>query len=269
MGQILSPLLLGFVLAIAIGAIAWRLRALDLSGAMTAAIVGTIIFGLGGLHASAILIAFFVTGSVLSGLPGGGQVLTGDEKRGRSWKQVVANGAIPAAAILLSLLPRFQIVASYAFVGSIVAATADSWSTELGTRYGGHPNDALTGHQVTPGISGGISGIGLLASLLGAALIGSIAILPFSGLHVPANFATFVAILISGLAGTVADSTLGSSIQAKYRCPACDSETETWTHCGQPGILMAGYKQITNNSVNFAASAISAIILVLLLDWRP
>jgi uncharacterized protein (TIGR00297 family) len=268
MGQIASPLFIGFVLASVIAVPAWRLRALDLSGAIAATIVGAIIFGLGGLHASAILITFFVTGSVLSGLPGGGRVLTGDEKQGRSWKQVVANGAIPAAAILFSLVPRLQLVAAHAFVGSVVAATADSWSTELGTRYGGRPQDALTGHTVTRGISGGISGIGLLASLAGAALIAGVSILPLSGLHVSAEPITFVAILIGGIVGMLADSALGSGVQAKYRCPACGASTETRDHCGQRGILVMGYKKMTNNIVNFAASAISAIILIVLLDWR-
>jgi uncharacterized protein (TIGR00297 family) len=259
-------LLEGFGLAAAIGVLAWRMRALDLSGAITAVIVGTIIFGLGGLHASAILIAFFVTGSVLSALPGGGKVLTGDEKHGRSWEQVAANGAIPAAAILLSHIPRFQIIGALAFVGSVVAATADSWSTELGTRYGGNPIDSLSGDAVVRGMSGGISGVGLLGSLTGSALIATIAVLPIAGIVIGGSIWTFAAIIVAGLTGTLADSIFGSSVQAKFQCEGCGVDTELRTHCNRPAKLVLGYKNITNNSVNFAASAISAIILFLLLD---
>jgi len=259
-------LLLGFALATIIAITARRMRALDLSGAIAAVIVGTIIFGWGGLHASAILIAFFITGSILSGLPGGGKVFTGDERSGRSWKQVAANGAIPAAAILLSQIPKFRMIGALAFVGSVVAATADSWSTELGTRYGSNPIDSLSGDLVQRGISGGISGVGFAGSLAGSALIAAIAVLPLDGIAIGSNVWTFAAIIIAGIAGTTADSLLGSSVQAGYQCGHCGTGTETKTHCNQPSKLVVGYKQITNNSVNFAASAISAIILLLLLD---
>ena len=59
-------LIIGFFLAIIVAYAAYRARSLDRSGAFAALIVGTVIFGLGGLSWAILLLTFFITSSGLS-----------------------------------------------------------------------------------------------------------------------------------------------------------------------------------------------------------
>ena len=59
-------LIYGFLLAVVISFLAYRAHSLDKSGAVAAAVMGTIIFGLGGWQWSILLLAFFITSSALS-----------------------------------------------------------------------------------------------------------------------------------------------------------------------------------------------------------
>jgi uncharacterized protein (TIGR00297 family) len=268
-------ILFGFAFASAVSLVAWRLHALDAGGAVSAWIAGGIIFGFGGLAPSAALLAFFLSGSVLSSLPEHrrtGPLLLKKELAGgyaRNWKQVVANGFVPVAAIIAArLVPSREPLFLHAFYGSVAAACADSWGTEIGTRYGNRVRDIITGHDLTPGLSGGVSLRGMAGSITGAALIAFAAALPLTGSIVAGEA---WAILIAGTLGAVADSILGCSVQAKYRysdskeifevSPPSDSGT-------RQAILIAGYKNIKNNTVNFAASTIGALIVILILDIR-
>jgi hypothetical protein len=57
-------------------------------------------------------------------------------------------------------------------------------------------------------------------------------------------------------------------VQAIYRCPRCDKETERHPRhtCGETTVLVRGWAWLGNDGVNFAASAAGAALSVLL--WR-
>ncbi|MDP4199445.1 MAG: DUF92 domain-containing protein [Bacteroidota bacterium] len=259
-----ANLLLGFCLAGSISFGAWRFRALDRSGAIAALLMGTIVFGFGGLAPSVALITFFLTGSIFSALPGGIRMPTGDETSGRSWKQVTANGLIPVLAILTSwTIPAIAHPATIIALGGIAAGTADSWATELGTRYGGPARDILTHRPSPPGASGGISVRGIGASLIGAFVIAFVGL--FSVGHAQAW--DILAVTVGGFLGAVGDSIIGSLIQARYLCPVCNSSVETPIHCTSHTLLVAGNTFVTNNVVNFAATTIGAIFSIVILDF--
>jgi uncharacterized membrane protein len=57
---------LGLILAGLIAAAAYFARALNRSGALAAFILGTVIFGIGGLNWAVLLLAFFLSSSFLS-----------------------------------------------------------------------------------------------------------------------------------------------------------------------------------------------------------
>ncbi|HWF44526.1 MAG TPA: DUF92 domain-containing protein [Candidatus Kapabacteria bacterium] len=273
-----NDLLLGLVFSLAIAVLAWRLRALDISGAIGAVIVGTIIFGIGGLTASIALVAFFISGSILSALPldskrrekkkmAGDTIGLGTLQMGvgRNWKQVVANGGLPALGIAIArFIPGLQTAALYFYFGAIAASAADSWATEIGIRYGSNVRDILTWRPAQGGVSGGISTMGMLASLAGAGFIALTLFIPFKGAAPPR---VFVGVVMCGFLGSVVDSILGSSLQAVYWCEDCQCLVEKPIHCSRPAILRKGYKLITNNVVNFISSAISGLFLIVLLDF--
>ncbi|MDE3128917.1 MAG: DUF92 domain-containing protein, partial [Gemmatimonadota bacterium] len=152
-------LVLGFVVAAGIAAAARRARALSRSGAAAAVLVGTAAVA-AGWDWGALLVAFFVASSLLSRVRRRekeaaieGIVAKGDE---RDAVQVLANGALFAVAAL-------GYVAAPAFVwqamggGALAAATADTWSTEIGMLTPAPPRSIVTLRRVPAGTSGGVT----------------------------------------------------------------------------------------------------------------
>jgi uncharacterized protein (TIGR00297 family) len=139
---------------------------------------------------------------------------------GRNYRQVLANGVAPVIGVLLTTFkPEIREQATLFFLGSLATATADTWATELGTRYGKDVYHIFTFRKIQKGLSGGVSLAGLAASVCGAALI---AVLPYivfwegnklCGLvlvHI------FPVVLIAGISGALLDSIIGAALQVKY-----------------------------------------------------
>jgi uncharacterized membrane protein len=141
------------ILASGAGLTAWRRDALSSSGAMGAAAVGTAVFGAGGPRASALLLTFFGSSTLLSRSSGQNSTTGQDstttqshDQSGprRTLTQVLANGSVPAALALLSLRARSpRLMAAY--VGALAAANADTWATEIGRRGKAPPRMITTG----------------------------------------------------------------------------------------------------------------------------
>ncbi len=267
--------LLGFAFAVLIAYVAWRLRALDVGGAVAATIAGGIIFGFGGLGPSAALLAFFLTGSILSSLPEHhrtGPLILKEELAGgyaRNWKQVAANGFVPVAAIVAYRLFPSRELFLHAFYGSIAAACSDSWGTEIGVRFGTRAYDVMTGQELAPGPSGGVSLRGMAASIGGGAIVMLAAAIPVERSLAGQPWA-LAGIVLAGTLGAMADSILGSAMQAKYQVPGSTEILENPALDNDSRLVkrIAGYEKIRNNTVNFAASAIGALIIILILDLR-
>ncbi|WP_036586443.1 DUF92 domain-containing protein, partial [Paenibacillus darwinianus] len=72
---------------------------------------------------------------------------------------------------------------------------------------------------------------------------------------------------VAGLAGAFADSVLGATVQAMYRCRVCGSETERAAHCGPPAELVRGLRMMTNDLVNLCASVFAGLLATGLGLW--
>lgn len=199
--------------------------------------------GWGGL---ALLAAFFLSGSLLSQLA---------ERQGprRTARQVLANGGVAAVAALFG--------AWTAASGAIAGAAADTWATEIGAFSPFPPRLITSGRRVTRGTSGGITALGTLGGVAGAGTISWLA-------HVlaPRGAAPGLATLAgAGVAGMLADSVLGATLQGKYRCPACDARFERGnTVCHEPVVLTGGWRWLDNDGVNLAATLCGAAVAVAL-----
>jgi uncharacterized protein (TIGR00297 family) len=244
---------IGAVAAALIGFVAWRLNALDPGGAVAAFFVGTATFGGLGGEGSAILIAFFVTSVGLSRFGKAAKVvrLIDIGKAGpRDAAQVLANGGVAAVCALLAfwIAPRYAV----AFAGALGAATADTWGTEIGTLVAQVPRSILTWRPVATGLSGGVTAAGTLAEFGGALLIAGVA----------AGFGlAFWPVLAGGVAGALADSILGASLQALRWCPQCRRACETDPHhCGATTEPIRGFGWFGNDNVNFAATLSGALV---------
>lgn len=256
------PLISGLFFGILIAVIAWRAGSLSKSGAIAAALSGGLIFGYGGIQWATLLLAFFISSSLLSkSFARRKAALSEKFSKGsqRDWGQVLANGGLGAAlAISYSVFPEQEWI-WFAFTGAMAAVNADTWATELGVLNPQPPRLITTGSQVERGASGGISKLGSLAALAGGVLIGLLAML---WSYEPDGWRILAAAVLGGLAGSFFDSFLGATVQAIYTCPICQKETERHPiHiCGSPTQPFRGWSWLNNDLVNLSASLVGAIV---------
>jgi len=261
-----TQLLAGFFLGTIISFAALKSNALTWDGALAATLLGTLIFGLGGIPWAALLLVFFITSSGLSRLLArskGDLAEKFSKGSRRDWGQVVANGGLGAVLILIQTRVPNEVWPWWAYAGALAAVNADTWATELGTLSATPPRLITTGKITERGASGGITLAGTFAAFIGAALIGAAAV--FFPVQAGTNTVFQTSILIgmiafSGLAGTFIDSLLGATFQRIYHCPSCEKETEHHPHhiCGTPTQPIRGLFWLKNDGVNFIASLIGA-----------
>ena len=267
-----------YLLAALVGYAGYRAKALTAGGAIAACLVGGTIFGFGGPAWAAILIAFFISSSALSFFKASDtrkQRASGAFEKGgrRDAAQVLANGGVAAFLSTLSLPPgstAFPYLFA-AFVGALAAATADTWATELGVLSKAAPRLITTGTRVDAGTSGAVTLTGVSAAFAGAlflGIVGATALLLQGEAWLATNSATvnsaiviISAALAGGLGGSMLDSLLGATLQASYRCPHCEQDTESRIHrCGTKAHLTKGIEGVSNDVVNFAATFAGALI---------
>ncbi len=256
--RVLSGLLAAALIALA----GRRARALSASGATAAVLIGTAAVA-AGWDWGALLIVFFLASSVLSRVrreqketTGGGIAAKGDE---RDAVQVLANGGVFALAAVVFLMTGNEVWQAVG-VGALAAATADTWATEIGMLAPWPPRSIATFRIVAPGTSGGVTLLGTLGTVLGAAFIELVAIV----LRWPEAVA--VAALAGGIAGSLADSMLGALVQQRRWCDVCDKPTERRVHgCGAPTRIVGGVSWVDNDLVNAACTVVGGVVAALIL----
>ncbi len=259
-------LILGLILALVIAFLAYGAHSLSRSGAFAAAVVGTVIFGIGGWQWAILLLTFFVTSSALTrAFKKRKQALSEKFSKGgeRDAGQVFGNGGI---ATIFAALHIFYPEAAWPWIGfaaSLAAVNADTWATELGV-LNPHPPRMIIDLRkiVEKGTSGGISMVGTLASLAGAAIIGILASLLGPQ---PASASTAMIITLAGLFGSLFDSFLGATVQAMYFCPKDNKETEKHPlhTCGAETFHIRGWRWLDNDWVNFACGAAGVMVALI------
>ena len=191
----------------------------------------------------------------------------------RDAAQVLANGGVFCLALVGMLIDGTDCaptshcgdLLSVAAAGSLAAAGADTWATEIGTWFGGRPFSVRTAARVAVGTSGAVTLPGSLGMIVGAAtlaLIGAwFAVIPFEAKSV-------AAVAIGGTLGAVADTVIGAWLQERRRCEPCLTLTEQVVHeCGTRTVLYSGVGGLNNDVVNgFCAlvGAVGAMVTVLL-----
>ncbi len=266
-----AQLLFGILLAGLAGFITYRLGLLTISGAFAAFLLGSIVFGLGGIPWTIILLTFFISSNLLSKIFTQRKTrLNENYAKGsmRDFAQVFANGGIAGTFVVLNFIFPENTMNWVAFCAAFAAANADTWATELGALSKTQPRLITTWNKVPAGTSGGISLAGVLASLAGAGLVALAGILFLTHFNHEnlKVFTVFLIILFSGFFGSLVDSLVGASIQAVYWCPLCEKETEQHPmhHCGKPTRLFRGQRRINNDLVNLICTASAALIALIL-----
>ncbi len=172
----------------------------------------------------------------------------------RSVVQVLCNGGLMALlSVVYYVYPNPMLV--YLASVSMAAANADTWASELGS-LSSQQTQTLFSKKVYPkGLSGGVTHLGLWASLTGSALVSIVTSVYFLSNH---GFTWRWLILSLGMVtfgfmGSIVDSLLGEYFQVKYLNDQNQLvDDPLYTH-SKP---VSGYTWIDNNLVNLLSNLI-------------
>ncbi|MCL1969728.1 MAG: DUF92 domain-containing protein [Bacteroidetes bacterium] len=257
---LLWPVFACFSIALLILIIAYYLRAITFSGLISAVLLGTSLFVFGGWISFAALVLFFVLGSLVSRI-GKSKKADADalhERHGaRSVVQVLANGF---PSLIFAVIYYFTGIESclLAVIICFAAATADTFSSEIGMLSKRNPISILSLKPIQRGISGGFTLLGLLGGTLGA-IITAVTAIPKFGIK------GMLVVAVAGLLSSVLDSVLGATFQAKYQVSGeCDGQllTERKSLDGMPLKLVYGIRWVNNDVVNFVSVFLVGLVFI-------
>lgn len=265
---------IGLAGSVTIAGAAYAKRSLSRSGFLAAATMGTFMYALGSAIWFGTLIAFFVSSTLWSKWKRRTKETAESayEKTGRrDAGQVFANGGLG----LLLCAAHWAWPHSlwwFAFLGVMASVTADTWATEIGGLSRTPPRSIRTGRRVPPGTSGGVSGLGLAASLAGGLFIGAAAWALWSAIPgqaapdaiaAPVRFLAWAGVAgLAGIIGSLTDSWFGATWQQMYRCGECGREIEQSRHCDEQAVRIRGRAGWNNDVVNVAGSLAGGLFAV-------
>ncbi len=258
-----ESLIISVLIGLAIVVPCRLLRVLSTSGMLTAWAFGSSVVFWGGLAWAVPLLTAFVTASLWS------KVLPGRDARAkrdscRTMTQVLANGSCAWACVGWWALSGDPL--AYAgFVAAFAVLAADTWATEWGRLSSTPPRHILTGRTLVRGESGGVSLIGTIASAAGAATVAASAGIVLALQGRAAEWWWLAGIALTGLAGSLLDSVLGATLQARFTCPSCGTITEDSRHCGVSATPRSGWHWLGNDLVNLTSIVLATAGWVLLL----
>jgi uncharacterized protein (TIGR00297 family) len=218
---------------------------------------------------AALLVTYFVASSVVSAVGRGRKeartapivAKTGE----RDAAQVLANGGVFALAAIASTagMPEmWRSIITCGAAGALAASAADTWATEVGVLSGGVARSVVTRTVVPAGESGGVSWTGTLGGAAGAAFVAGVAALLGLARGAP------LAPLLAGMVGSLVDSVLGATLQARRRCDVCGALTERQVHdCGGATRHAQGVRWIDNDVVNVTTTVAGFVIAGALGAW--
>lgn len=267
----------GIFTSLLMSLLAYWEKSLSNSGVIGAVVVGTLLIGGTGWYGFLVLTFFFVSSSGLSkwskrkkasNKKGDNIIEKQIEAKGdqRDLFQVIANGGIAAFSALLFTVNAHPIWIIM-LASSLAAATSDTWGSEIGRWSRKAPRDCFTWKVVEPGISGAVSGVGTLASLIGAFLTALVA-LPLL-IHEQVTIHPIILLFIitsSGWFGNWVDTWVGAKWQVRYQCNSCQVHTEQKIHCDSFTKQIQGINWVDNDIVNLICT-LSAALFSGILYW--
>lgn len=206
----------------ALAAASYAAGAVSVSGVVGGFVVGFAILFFGGWGSFAILVTFFIFGSLATQMGYSKKASLGvaqEDKGRRGARHALANCGAGAAAAMLCYMGRelgWSSAATTALLaalaGGFATALFDTVSSEIGQLYGRHPFLITTLRPVPVGTDGAVSAEGTLAGLGAGLLVGLVGLIV--GLYGPLG-ALFVA--IGAFVGTTFESIMGAMGSAKER----------------------------------------------------
>jgi uncharacterized protein (TIGR00297 family) len=270
----LEGFLLGGLFALFMAVFSIKVKFLNNSGATATFLLGTTIFGIGGLDWTVPMLTFYLLSSILSKLGHKRKAkfdLVFEKGSQRDAGQVYANGGVAWIMMVIYSLTNDPYI-FFAYLGTLAAVQADTWATEIGTMWPNAKARLITTFKDVPvGTSGGVSIPGTSASFIGSLFICSSAVLMnVSWVHELGIVQSLMVIGISGLIASLVDSFFGATVQAQYYDPIRQKVTERTHSVAPDGSLVAnellkGYHFVNNDLVNtlcaISGSAVAYVVV--------
>lgn len=265
-------LLLGGLFALLVSLLSIKAKFLNNSGAAATFLLGTTIFGIGGLVWTVPLLTFFFLSSILSKLGRKRKArfdLVFEKGSQRDAGQVYANGGIAWIMMALYSLSGDPYI-FFAYLGTLAAVQADTWATEIGTMWPNPKARLITTFKEVPvGTSGGVSIPGTSASFVGSLLICSSAVvMNVSWINQVGIVQSLLVIGFAGLMASLVDSFFGATVQAQYFDPIRQKVTERTHSIASDGSrvtneLLKGYHFVNNDLVNTLCAISGSVVAYL------
>ncbi len=273
-----NPVVSGLLIMTVIGAVSYKAHFVDISGLISAFMVGFIIWYAGGPAAFTIILFFFLSSGVATKFKYKSKAKQGvaqEAKGRRSWRNVTASGIVPALfAIGMYLAPRLSTNPDLPFfmfvglVGAIATTTSDNLASEIGVFSKKTPRLITNLRRKVPkGTIGGVSLLGEQAALAAGLAIGVILVLfaYFLPSTVPITRPDQIMMFIplaalTGFVGCNMDSVLGAMIQNKFVCDICGAVTDKEVHCNYATKYVGGCTWFSNMHVNLGSSSMGAVL---------
>jgi uncharacterized protein (TIGR00297 family) len=251
----------------------YRRKSLTFSAAWGAFFLGTALYLAGGPLFFILLMVFFLSSTFLSHFKASlkDPIATRIHAKSgpRDIAQVGANGGaalIMAVPFAISQNPAYLV----AVAASFAACNADTWASEIGILSRKAPVSLITLKPVNPGLSGGVSLLGLWASLGGSAVVAlTYGLYQFAAGNSGVLLWIQIGIItLGGLLGSILDSFMGAAIQAKYINHETGELTEKAAYNNKPNQLYSGITFVNNDFVNFASSLLAAGLVLIFVQLQ-
>ena len=229
-----------------------KVGALSLSGFFGASIMGCLLILYGIPFHFILLASFFIFSSCLNMFIKKLKNLNTKHSH-RSLVQVICNGGIPS---LICIISYFQpsLIFNYLFAASVATAMSDTWATEFGKLSKIKPLAIVSLKTVSHGLSGGVTFIGTIGSLIGSCIIGLLAYY-----LITIDKILIFGIILCGFLGSIVDSILGDMIQSKYKT----SSGQIIEKPENDSIIISGYSLVDNNIINLIATISGPLFMYL------
>jgi uncharacterized protein (TIGR00297 family) len=199
-----------------LGYVAYALDTASLPGMLTGVLLSLLTIVLGGYGWFAMLITFFGLGGLSTKYEYEAKQDRGiaEENEGaRGSGNVLANSIVALLSVLAWAASPTHIAVEpnlflYAFAGAVAAAMTDTFSSEFGGLYD-NPRLITTFERVEPGTDGAVTWQGMVAGLVGAAIIAGIA-----GATIETVGTVGAGLVLAcGFVGMTVDSILGATVE--------------------------------------------------------
>ena len=255
--------IIGFALALLLFAVTYLGKHFTVSGAVVASII-VALFSIFNLWSLLLLLLFtyimlMVSDNVTAKRrkPIADSVL--DKSGARTAVQIFANGFAPLLSTVIFVTTENRVFLIIFAVG-VGVTFADSIASDIGIFSRKAPRDICTWKQTAPGLSGGVSSLGVMLSIAASICF---SIMAYVLMRLSLSEAMLIALF--SFVGSILDSILGSRLQVKYRCEICNFFTEKKRHCDVSTRQVGGLRLIDNCTVNLISSLVTCSFSFLLL----